>query len=246
MKQWSLETVPGNPACCRGRAAVHEEKEERAPFAVAAWARAAPRRPRSGESPGGAGGPPRAEVGGAGCGAGSGAWGVGGREGARVGPAAGRAAAGLRVGPALAEADPGRSRRAGERGGGVAGRWPPPGRSARPRRGGRAGRARELAAGSGPGAGPAAWRRRGRCGRGLGLPPAPPGPAGEACRRWGAGTRTSRGAAVRGSGGASGARGSAPSLVPLPALRSRDAVAAQAPWEAAAAARPALRYSCGG
>lgn len=48
-KQRSLETVPGNPACCRGRAAVHEEKEERAPFAVAAWARAAPRRPRSGE-----------------------------------------------------------------------------------------------------------------------------------------------------------------------------------------------------
>lgn len=155
MKQWSLETVPGNPACCRGRAAVHEEKEERAPFAVAAWARAAPRRPRSGESPGGAGGPPRAEVGGAGCGAGSGAWGVGGREGARVGPAAGRAAAGLRVGPALAEADPGRSRRAGERGGGAS-----PGAGRRP----------AAPLGRGGAGGPAArgsWRRGAARGRAL-------------------------------------------------------------------------------
>lgn len=60
MKRRSLETVPGNPACCRGRAAVHEEKEERAPFAVAASARAAPRRPRSGESRAVLGGPLRA------------------------------------------------------------------------------------------------------------------------------------------------------------------------------------------
>ena len=147
MKQRSLETVPGNPACCRGRTAVHEEKEERAPFAVAAWARAAPRRPCSGESPGsdrGAGKSPRAvRV-------------LRGRGRALPGrPRGGEGRRGLGIGPARAEAGPRRSRRVGARGGGVVGRGSAARRAAR---GGRA--ARGSWAGSGLGAGPAA--RRGR------------------------------------------------------------------------------------
>lgn len=157
MKRRSLETVPGNPACCRGRTAVHEEKEERAPFAVAAWARAAPRRPCSGESPGGvrgAGTSPRAVRA------------LRGRGRALPGrPRGGEARRELGIGPARAEAGPRRWRRVGTRGGGVAGR----GAAARKAAGG--GRAaRGSWAGSGLGAGPAA--RRGRAAGRPGVGPA--------------------------------------------------------------------------